>query len=62
MDLFIKMRDKFLRKVKLRDERWECIKDMVLLEPDIYEANKRGPLIKRRWTTRAKPNVCFINI
>nr|WP_259548615.1 transposase family protein [Heyndrickxia oleronia] len=31
---------------ELRDERWECIEDMVLLEPYIYEADKRGSLIR----------------
>lgn len=31
---------------ELRDERWECIKDMVLLEPYIYESDKRGSLIR----------------
>jgi hypothetical protein len=31
---------------ELRDERWECIKDMVSQEPDIYESDKRGRLIK----------------
>lgn len=29
----------------LRDARWECIKDMVLQEPDIFERDKRGRLI-----------------
>ncbi|MDP4086126.1 MAG: transposase [Bacillota bacterium] len=31
---------------ELRDERWECIKDIVLQEPYIYEADKRGSLIR----------------
>ncbi|AWO74228.1 hypothetical protein C1N76_06575 [Geobacillus thermoleovorans] len=30
----------------LRDERWECIKDMVLQEPEIYESETRGSLIR----------------
>jgi hypothetical protein len=30
----------------LRDTRWECIKDIVSQEPDVYEGDKRGPLIK----------------
>ena len=44
---------------KLRDERWECIKDMVLLEPDIYEANKRGPLIKKEMDNTGKTKRLF---
>lgn len=31
----------------LRDERWDCIKNLVLKEPDIYESSKRGKMIKK---------------
>lgn len=30
----------------MREERWDCIKNMVLKEPDIFESDKRGALIK----------------
>lgn len=42
---------------KLRDERWECIEKMVLKEPDIYEGNKRGHLIRLaiEETRKSKP-------
>jgi hypothetical protein len=30
----------------LRDERWECIEHMVLQEPEIYESETRGSLIR----------------
>ena len=26
--------------------RWDCIKEMVLLEPEIFESDKRGRVIK----------------
>ena len=31
---------------ELRDDRWDCIKEMVLLEPEIFESDKRGRVIK----------------
>ena len=31
---------------KLRDERWKCIKSIASQEPDIYESDKRGRLIR----------------
>ncbi|AND37812.1 Mu transposase C-terminal domain-containing protein [Cytobacillus oceanisediminis] len=38
----------------LRDERWECIKDMVLKEPEIFDAEKRGPLIRHAMESTRK--------
>lgn len=39
--------EQFSKKSKeLRDERWQCIKDMVSQEPHIFEGDKRGRLIK----------------
>ncbi|MBG9656279.1 Mu transposase C-terminal domain-containing protein [Cytobacillus firmus] len=30
----------------LRDERWDCINNIILQEPDIFDAQKRGALIR----------------
>lgn len=39
---------------QLRDERWKCIGSMVLQEPDIYERDKRGSLIRTSMTSTGK--------
>jgi hypothetical protein len=50
----------FTEKSKeLRDERWECIKDMVSQEPDIFEGDKRGSFIKVAVTNTGKNKRLF---
>lgn len=47
---------------QLRDERWECIEQLVLQEPDIYESAERGQKLKPLWLTKERRNAFFINI
>ncbi|MCM3390301.1 Mu transposase C-terminal domain-containing protein [Ureibacillus chungkukjangi] len=39
---------------QLRDERWECIEQLVLQEPDIYESAERGQKIKAAMVNKGK--------
>lgn len=39
-----------VKSKEVRDRRWALIKDLVTLEPDIYDSRKRGRILKEHYT------------